>query len=300
MSKLRDIDLRGTAIVEVPSSIEHLNGLEYFNLSWCENLVSLPESICNLKSLKILDVLCSLKLERLVVMLNEYWHLTCHILKGGVIWGNGFLSSLNTLNLQSHKMEAEAPNHPNFCLSSLVELSVTNMSWSLRNFSDGFHLSSLKVLSVGNFNPVARGLIFNDIFLQSSLRRLSLHNCNLMEKGIISTNIWNLSSLVSLSLSNCSLREGDILNHICHLSSLKELSLEGNHFSSIPDSFNRLSNLRGLNLSHCKQLRYIPELPSSLLFLDAHCSYGISSSLSLVSLYSKFNRFEMEEELTKV
>ena len=290
MSKLRDIDLRGTAIVEVPSSIEHLNGLEYFNLSWCENLVSLPESICNLRSLKTLDVHGFSKLERLVVMPNEECYLTCHILKLGITWSNGRFSPLDTLNLQSHQMEAEVPNHPHFSLSSLVELSVTNNS----GYYHGFHLSSLKVLSIGNFNPVARGLIFNDIFLQSSLRRLSLHNCNLMEKGIISTNIWNLFSLVSLSLSNCSLRGGDILNHICHLSSLKELSLEGNHFSSIPDSFNRLSNLRGLNLSHCKQLRDIPELPSSLLFLDAHCSDGISSSPSLVSLYSQFNHFETE------
>ena len=297
MSKLREIDLSGTAIVEVPSSIEHLNGLEYFDLSQCKNLVSLPESICNLRSLEILDVRGCSKLERLVVEPNEEWYLTCCILKPGITWDNDCFSSLNTLNLQSHQMEAEAPNHPILPLLSLVELSVRNSRY-LRNFSDGFHLSSLKVLSVGNFNPVARGLIFNGIFLQSSLRRLSLHNCNLMEKGIISTNIWNLSSLVSLSLSNCSLREGDILNHICHLSSLKELSLEANHFSSIPDSFNRLSNLRGLNLSHCKQLRYIPELPSSLLFLDAHCSDGISSSPSLVSLYSKFNRFETE--LTEV
>ena len=298
MSKLREIDLCDTAIVEVPSSIEHLNGLEDFNLSCCENLVSLPKSIYNLRSLQILDVGDCSKLVRLVVKPNENRYLTCHILEGGVIWGNRCVSSLDTLNLQSHQMEAEAPNHPNFHLSSLVELSVTNKSGYHRNFSDGFPLSSLKVLSVGNFNPVARGLIFNGIFLQSSLRRLSLHNCNLMEEGIIPTNIWNLSSLVSLSLSNCNLMDGDILNHICHLSSLKELSLEGNQFSSIPDSFNRLSNLRGLNLSHCKQLRYIPELPSSLLFLDAHCSYGISSSPSLVSLYSKLNR--LETELTEV
>ena len=294
MSKLRDIDLRGTAIVEVPSSIEHLNGLEYFNLSCCENLVSLPESICNLRSLKTLDVHGCSKLERLVVMPNEECYLTCHILKLGITWSNGRFSPLDTLNLQSHQMEAEVPNHPHFSLSSLVELSVTNNS----GYYHGFHLSSLKVLSIGNFNPVARGLIFNDIFLQSSLRRLSLHNCNLMEKGIISTNIWNLFSLVSLSLSNCSLRGGDILNHICHLSSLKELSLEGNHFRSIPASINRLSNLRGLNLSHCKQLQDIPEIPSSLLFLDAHCSDGISSNLSLVSLNSQFSHFKTE--LTEV
>ena len=159
-------------------------------------------------------------------------------------------------------------------------------------FRDGFHLSSMKVLSVGgNVNPMARGIL-SDIFHQSSLRSLSLsiHNCNLMEEGIILANIRNLSSLVILSLSNCNLREGDILNHICHLSSLEELSLEGNHFSSIPASINRLSNLRALNLSHCKQLQDIQALPSSLL--DAHCSDGISSSPSLLPLHSLFNSFQ--------
>ena len=35
MSKLREIYLNDTAIVEVPSSIEHLNGLKYFDLSRC-------------------------------------------------------------------------------------------------------------------------------------------------------------------------------------------------------------------------------------------------------------------------
>ena len=299
MSKLRMIYLNGTAIVEVSSSIEHLNGLKYVDLSWCKNLVSLPESICNLRSLEKLNVRGCSKLERLEVELNKNKYLTCSILKGGVIGSNDCFSSLKTLNLQRHQMEAEVPNHPILSLSLLVALSVINSRcYYYGDFSDGFHLSSLKVLSIGNFNHVERGSIFSDIFRRSSLRRLSLHNCNLMEEGIIPTNIWNLSSLVSLSLSNCNLMEGEILNHICLLSSLKELSLEGNHFSSIPASINRLSNLRGLNLSHCKQLQYIPEIPSSLLFLDAHCSDGISSSLSLVSLNSQFNRFKTE--LTEV
>ena len=329
--------------------------------------MSLPESIFNLRSLKTLDVRGCSKLERLEVELNKYRYVTCSTLRGGVIQSSDCFFSLKTLNQQHHQMEAEAPNHPIISLSLLVDLSVKN-SWY---YSDGLHLSSLKVLSVGNFNHVERGSIFRDIFRQSSLRRISLHNCNLMEEGIkngniwnlsslvslspsncnlmegeilnhicllssleelslkgnhfssipasikrlsklrglnlshnrmeqgiIPMNIWNLSSLVSLSLSNCNLREGDILNHICHLSSLKELSLEGNHFRSIPASINRLSNLRGLNLSHCKQVQDIPKIPSSLQFLDAHCSDGISSSLSLVSLNSQFNRFKTE--LTEV
>ncbi|RVW80478.1 hypothetical protein CK203_052891 [Vitis vinifera] len=57
----------------------------------------------------------------------------------------------------------------------------------------GFHLSSLEVLSIGDFNLMERGIL-SDTFHQSSLETLSLHNCNLMEEGIPS-DIWNLSSL---------------------------------------------------------------------------------------------------------
>ncbi|KAL6315908.1 hypothetical protein AAG906_013255 [Vitis piasezkii] len=150
-----------------------------------------------------------------------------------------------------------------------------------------------------NDSPLSVGIqgILNDIWNLSSLVKLSLNNCNLMEVGILS-DIWNLSSLVKLSLNNCNLKEGEILNRICHLPSLEELSLDGNHFSSIPAGIRLLSNLRALNLrhckklqeipelpsslrelclSHCKKLRAIPELPSNLLLLDMHSSDGISS-----------------------
>ena len=52
MRELRALNLSGTAIMEVPPSIKHLNGLEDLDLGNCHNLVSLPMSICSLRSLK--------------------------------------------------------------------------------------------------------------------------------------------------------------------------------------------------------------------------------------------------------
>ena len=306
LKALESLDLSGMVMIkELPSSIGHLKALQSLDLSDCKNLVNLPESICDLRSLDTIRVKGCSKLERLKVKLKEESGstVTCSlVLKRGVIWSNHCFSSLQTLNLQCvNQMEAEAeapinPNHDHILpLSSLIELSLRNSIYKGSEFfTDGFHLSSLKILSLGNFNPMARGIL-GDICLQSSLERLSLHirNCNLMEEGIPTNNIRNLSPLASLSLEYCNLWEGDALDHICCFPSLKKLSLEGNHFSSIPASINRLSNLRGLNLSRCKQLQHIPaKLPSSLLFLDAHCSDGISSSPSLLSVHSLFNRFE--------
>ncbi|XP_034674569.1 disease resistance protein RUN1-like [Vitis riparia] len=64
VENLRELHLDGTAIKELPASIQYLRGLQYLNLGYCTNLVSLPESICNLSSLKALNVGFCTKLEK--------------------------------------------------------------------------------------------------------------------------------------------------------------------------------------------------------------------------------------------
>ena len=158
--------------------------------------------------------------------------------------------------------------------------------------NDSFNPYSLKISCPSNYHGM-KGRIPSDIFHQSSLENLSLRNFNFKEAGIPLDN-WYLPSLQSLSLRYCNLmEEGDlILNHIYHLSSLIILDLKGSYFSSIPAGISRLSNLRVLNVSHCKNLQQIPELPSSLQFLDAHCSNHISSSSSVLQFRSLIDWFK--------
>ncbi|CBI39262.3 unnamed protein product, partial [Vitis vinifera] len=172
---------------------------------------------------------------------------------------------------------------------NLSHTSIMELTSSIR------HLNGLEELDLRNFPSVAEGIL-DKIFHLSSLVKLSLTKCKPTEEGIPG-DIWNLSPLQQLSLRDCNLMEGKILNHICHLTSLEELYLGWNHFSSIPAGISRLSNLKALDLSHCKNLQQIPELPSSLRFLDAHCSDGISSSPSLLPIHSMVNCFKSEIEV---
>ncbi|KAM3690934.1 hypothetical protein ACB098_09G160700 [Castanea mollissima] len=53
---LKMLDLGGTAIKELPSSIERLSSLTSLNIHDCKDLVCLPSTICSLKSLESLDL----------------------------------------------------------------------------------------------------------------------------------------------------------------------------------------------------------------------------------------------------
>ena len=64
VENIRELHLDGTAIEELPASIQYLRGLQHLNLADCSNLVSLREAICKLKTLKILNASFCTKLER--------------------------------------------------------------------------------------------------------------------------------------------------------------------------------------------------------------------------------------------
>nr|GEW65178.1 Toll/interleukin-1 receptor (TIR) domain-containing protein [Tanacetum cinerariifolium] len=76
-------------------------------------------------------------------------------------------------------------------------------------------------------------------------------------------------SLRKLDLSSCYLEYGEIQCYIGELSNLQDLNLSYNNFSKLHFSLSRLTRLKLLNLSHCKRLVKLPELPSSIVILIA-------------------------------
>ncbi|TXG64454.1 hypothetical protein EZV62_011448 [Acer yangbiense] len=71
MERLETLDISGTAIKELPLSIEHLNGPLKLFLRGCKNLETLPSSISNLASLIELDLSDCSKLDKLPVNMGN-------------------------------------------------------------------------------------------------------------------------------------------------------------------------------------------------------------------------------------
>ncbi|XP_024022070.1 disease resistance-like protein DSC1 [Morus notabilis] len=93
--------------------------------------------------------------------------------------------------------------------------------------------------------------------LPSSVNFLNASGC---------TSLETISSS-GLHLSNCNIVEIPVWPSI--LSSLTVLNLSGNPFENIPSSIIQLHRLNTLYIENCKKLRSLPQLPSSVNFLNA-------------------------------
>ena len=113
------------------------------------------------------------------------------------------------------------------------------------------------------------------------------------KKTLVTTFFVGLHYPRSLNLSDYELLEGALPIYLASLSSLQSLDLSRNSFITMPSSLIHLSELRKLMLKHCKSLRSLRELPSSIETLD--CDY--CTSIETFSCPSTAYRSKMLERL---
>ncbi|KAL3321617.1 hypothetical protein AABB24_039298 [Solanum stoloniferum] len=187
MHYLTSLILNSTGIREVPSSTEHLRGLEYLYLSGCEDLLSLPDSLCNLMKLQSLYLDGCKKLEKLPENIGDLQDLRIldasetaisqpppSITKLGKLWTLRFsheqqfqhsssfvlnqvsgLSSLTSLDLNNHNIMSGLPEDLG-SLHSLENLNVSgsNISCLPKSFKGLLHLQHLNVQFCQNLNEL--------------------------------------------------------------------------------------------------------------------------------------------------
>ncbi|XP_057424062.1 disease resistance protein RUN1-like [Lotus japonicus] len=156
----------------------------------------------------------------------------------------------NSKNLIKMPELREAPNLEWLDLKGCIKLSQINQL--LEKPKDEEHVERLEMNQQQATSSLYKVLTLPFEFMYSGRREDSI--------GLLLPDLPHFSCLRHLDLSFCNLRQ--VPDVIGWLHALEDLNLGGNNFISLPPSIKELSKLRVLNLEHCKDLRYFPELPS--------------------------------------
>ncbi|KAJ1401042.1 Leucine-rich repeat [Sesbania bispinosa] len=243
MSKLQYLDIynKGSCILD-KGGLNLTQGLEYLPneltfLRWVHYpLESLPSKFSG---------------EKLVVLNLQYsrvkklWHKVPDLV------------NLKILILSLSSQLVEFPD-----LSKATNLAVIDLRLCVRLTSvhpSVFSLNKLNKLDLGGC--ISLTSLPSNIHL-SSLRYLSLAGClSLKEFSVTSKNMKKLN----LQLTGIK----ELPSSFGLQSKLEKLLLAYTYIQHLPESIKHLSKLRHLDLRHCRELRSLPELPSSLQTLDA-------------------------------
>ncbi|KAL6326313.1 hypothetical protein AAG906_005507 [Vitis piasezkii] len=325
MECLNLLNLSGTCIKELPSSIEFLKHLVDLRLMECENLRSLPSSICRLKYLEELNLFDCSNLETFPKIMEDMKCLRSLDLSGTCIKelpsSIEFLKHLVHLSLVKCENLRSLPS--SICsLETFLEIMEDMECLNLLNLSGTCikelpssieflkHLADLQLVQCENLRSLP-----SSICRLKYLEELNLFDCSNLEtfpkimEDMESLHELNLSwtcikssdmeSLHELNLSWTCIKELPssigYLNHLIHLHLSHYLSQ--NNMRHIPTAITQLCNLRLLNISHCKMLEEIPELPSSLREINAHdCPiFGTLSNPSTLLWYFLLKWFKKIE-----
>ncbi|XP_050148628.1 disease resistance protein RPV1-like isoform X8 [Malus sylvestris] len=281
MEHLKSLNLSGTAVKELPLSIEFLPALTYIQLCGCKRLSSIPTSICKLKYLKELDLSYCSELESFPEILEPMEHLGSLNLSGTTVEelhsSIEFLPALKEIRLRDCKRLSSIPK--SICkLKYLEELDLSCCS-QLENFPE--NLEPMEHLKSLNLSGTIVTELHSLIKFLPVLKRIQLRGCERLSS--IPKNICKFKYLEELDLSYCSQLENfpEILEPMEHLKSLnfsgtavkelhslikflpalKRIQLRGcERLSSIPKSICKLKYLEELDLSCCSELENFPEI----------------------------------------
>ncbi|KAK9276102.1 hypothetical protein L1049_005633 [Liquidambar formosana] len=240
LASIVELQLDGTPITDLPYQIGNLKALAKLEMRNCRSLSYLPESIGGM-----------LTLTTLVIVKSVITELPESI---------GMLENLIMLRLNNCEKLCRLPDSIGK-LKSLHHLLMKETAVTELPESFGM-LSSLMILNMAK-RPYAKPHQYS--------APTELKNLREPEKPklvVLPTSFSNLSSLIELNARAWKI-SGKIPDDFEKLSSLENLNLGHNNFCSLPSSLRGLSILKTLLLPHCKELKSLPPLPSSLLKVDA-------------------------------
>ncbi|KAL5843536.1 hypothetical protein ACOSQ4_009494 [Xanthoceras sorbifolium] len=260
---IKTLDLSGTAIEEVPSSIGSLTKLTDLDISNCKGLKHISPNICKLKSLPTLSLLGCSNLESFPEISETMESLEELDLYGTTI--KQLPVSIENLNglLNIDLSYSENLERLPSSICNLISLQELNVSYCPKLDKLPENLGNLKSLKYLNAGKTGVCQLSSSLTSLEKLEELDCSGC----RGLTLPPMSGLlRSLGKLKLEDSNMTK--IPEDIGCLSSLEEFNLNGNDFECLPESIKQLSKLRRLFLNNCNMLQSLTELPLGLSCLE--------------------------------
>ena len=248
---------RCESITELPKLC--IPSLEELDLSFCQNLVKVHESVGFLDKLQIWDLQGCEKLQILPNTLR--------------------LKSLVDFVLIDCLRLEKFPNiHPEMkCLRTLYlrHSGIRELPSSIK-YLTGLHSLDLHDCQNLRYLPddIYKLQLLSELYIPTARLRQTFHYLDGFSK-------YGFFMLDFLSFrGNKNIIELDFLMKPEYFPVLKSLDLCETDIVSIPNSLSRFNTLEFLYIGHCKQLREIPRLPQSVKFVDVTNSYSLNPQSS--------------------
>ncbi|XP_030949543.1 TMV resistance protein N-like isoform X2 [Quercus lobata] len=286
MKHLEELLLEGVAIIELPSSVECLTGLNTLILKNCKNLVRLPNIICSLTSLNNLNLSGCSKFDKLPQDLGNITSLKNLYLSGTAIKelpsSIEFLNGLEALALEDCKKFVLLPS----TVCSLKSLKAMYLSRCPKFVNLPENLGNLKHLSSLYFGGTAIEVLPSSVGHLTALWDLNLEDCkNLV---CLPNTICNLKRVYRLDLTGCS-KITNLPENLENMESLAELFLGGTAIKELPSSTIHLKQVMlSLSFKGC-------QLSSSSLTSMPRGQYIDLSDCNLSAIPSGIDRIPMTE-----
>ncbi|XP_050257407.1 TMV resistance protein N-like isoform X28 [Quercus robur] len=283
---LKMLYLSGTAIKELPSSIDGLTTLTSLTLNDCKNLVCLPSTICSLKLLERLDLSRCSNFDNLPENLGNLKGLKELNLSGTSIKelpsSIDGLTALTSLTLQDCENLVCLPS--TICSLKLLECLDLYGCSNFDNLPE--NLGNLKGLKNLHLSGTAIKELPSSIDGLTTLTSLTLNDCkNLV---CLPSIICSLNSLERLDLYGCS-NFDNLPENLGNLKGLKNLHLSGTAIKELPSSIDGLTTLTSLTLNDCKNLVCLPSTICSLNSLERLDLCGCSNFDNLLENLGNLN-----------
>ncbi|XP_057729680.1 TMV resistance protein N-like [Arachis stenosperma] len=288
-NRIVDLKLPHSAL-KLEKSFQIFEDLTFINLSQCQSITQIP-NVSGAKSLRVftLDRCHKLvKFDESVGFLPNLVYLSaseCRVLRSFV--PRMYLPSLEVLSFYFCK---KLQNFPDVLQKMDKPLKIYLANTAIKEFPDSIgNLIGLEHIDIS----ICRGLkdLPSSFFTLPKLFTLTIEGCYHLRRSFkrfkeSHSTLDDCPNIKRLNFTGANLSDEDLHPTIQVLQKLEDVNVSHNDFVSLPNCIERSLNIKCLDVSYCKNLKSIPELPSSIQKVDARYCLSLTSESS-TELWSK-------------